>query len=135
MSGPVPDPRVEAAARAMSDYQYVRDGYAPQSDEQWRTYWADPRMSRDIRAEIEAGLAAADAVDPCRERAVSTVEELDALPHLTVLRDAESWLWSNWHGEWQCGGSYGRPFPASKLVAELGWGPFAVLWTPAPGGA
>lgn len=82
-----------------------------------------------------AALAAADAVDPCRERVVSTVEELDALPHLTVLRDAESWLWSNWHGEWQCGGSYGRPFPASKLVAELGWGPFAVLWTPAPGGA
>lgn len=65
----------------------------------------------------------------------TTTADLDEVPVGGVVRDGEKWLWlkaadddgDHPGGEWQCGGAYGRPQPAAKLI-EMGWGPFHVLY-------
>jgi hypothetical protein len=73
------------------------------------------------------------AEHPTEAVSVTTADALDALPTGSVIRDTDGWLWQvHTPGEWQCGGSYGRPVPTARLV-EIGYLPFEVLYIPTAG--
>ena len=71
------DPRVESAARALArafDCDLEK---------------ASPAERRNFKGYANAALAAADAVDPRKPRTITTIEELDALPHGAVVISPE----------------------------------------------
>lgn len=70
--------RIEAAAKAILNDNPFNDEHG---------LWDVPSIRSHYISIATAALAAADAVDPCKPRTITTVEELDALPEGSVVLD------------------------------------------------